>query len=257
MSKEYDYLDSGLSDSGLKGYRGWLIVLFVVIIGSVLHAKNMFTVVDVNDSLAKQGDDIFLKYLFIVVAVERAAAVFVGIIRSQNKTDWSVRIKRIKDALDLEEPSIKLLKQIYARERRLTLKLEEKERIGKIEDVPKDATQQDYIGFLISAKYAYEFQQARYNSISDKYIARTVFFVGIVLATFGISIFQDLVQDMNLVSALEEEINSGALIKCGIAWQSGLLRFTDILVTGGLLGGGSAALNALANKVSEFLNKSQ
>lgn len=256
MNKDYEYLDKGLSDRGFSGYRGLLLVLFVVIAGSILHANNMFTVVDVNENLAELGADIFLKYLFIVVAIERAAAVFVGIIRGQNKSDWSVRIHRINEALKVENPSIKLLKHIYVRERRLTLKLEQKGIIGTIEDVPIKANVEDYVGFLTSAKYAYEFQSARYNSISDKYVARTVFFVGIVLATFGLSIFQDLVQDMNLVTALNEEIKNGSLNRSGIAWQSGLLRFTDILVTGGLLGGGSTALNSVANKVTEFMNKS-
>jgi hypothetical protein len=257
MSKDYQYLSKGISDKGHSAYRGMLIILFVAVAGSVLHANNMFTVVDVNENLAELGADIFLKYLFIVVAVERAAAVFVGILRRQGEVDWSVRIRRINEILEKEKSSIRILKQVYVRERRLTLELEQQGLIGKIEDVPEHGIEQDYIGFLTSAKYAYEFQQARYNSISKKYVARIVFFVGIVLATFGLSIFQDLVQNMNLVSAMDTKIQNGELVKAGIVWQSGLLRFTDILVTGGLLGGGSAALNTLANKVSEFLDKSK
>ncbi|WP_340114867.1 hypothetical protein [Maribellus mangrovi] len=253
--KDYEYLDKGLSDKGLKEYYGWILILVAAIIGSVLYANKMFTLVDVNEDLAKLSGDIFLKYIFIVVAVERAAAVFVGMLRSQNKTDWSVRIRRINEILQKDDPSIELLKQVYARERRLTSKLEEKEVIGKIDDVPKNGGIQDYVGFLTSVKYAYEFQRARYDSVSSKYVARTVFFVGIVLATFGISLFQDLLQNMNLVSAMDEELKKNMLLENGLAWQSGLLRFADILVTGGLLGGGSAALNSIANKVSEFLNK--
>jgi len=247
----------GLLNKRPKGYFGWVPILIVVIIGSFLYANNLFTVVDVNPNLTKNGDDIFLKYLFIIVAVERAAAVFVGIIRSQNQANWNARIKRINEVLRKDEPSIELLKQMYARERRLTSDLEEKKEIGKIKNVPNNANLQDYIGFLTSVKYAYEFKRSRYNAISKKYVARTVFFAGIVLSAFGISIFQDIIQNMNLVSAVDEEIKRQALVKAGVVWQSGLLRFADILVTGGLLGGGSTALNEVANRVSDLLNREQ
>jgi hypothetical protein len=60
---------------------------------------------------------------------------------------------------------------------------------------------------------------------------------------------------MDLVNAMEEKIRSGALTRTGLVWQIGLLRFADVMITGGLLGGGSAVLNSIANKVSEFLNK--
>ena len=228
----------------------------IVVACSILYANNIFTVVNVNDNLTKLGADIFLKYLFIIVAVERAAAVFVGISRNQSKVDWSLRINRINEILQKENPSVAVLKQIYAREHRLTTKLEQKNIIGKIEDVPNNPIDQDYLGFLTSTKHAYEFQRARFNSVSNNYVSRIVFFAGIILATVGISVFQDLLQDMNLVTAMEEEIKSGALVKTGLAWQSGLLRLADILVTGGLLGGGSTALNAIANRVTEFMNKS-
>ncbi len=50
-------------------------------------------------------------------------------------------------------------------------------------------------------------------------------------------------------------MDSGEMIKVGIEFQTGLLRFVDIVITGGLLGGGSAGLNVVGTKVTEFLNK--
>lgn len=70
------------------------------------------------------------------------------------------------------------------------------------------------------------------------YVTRIVFFAGIVLASFGLSIFGDLLSMANLESQ----------------YQIGLLRISDILVTGDLLGGGSAGLNLVANKVSDYIS---
>ena len=35
-----------------------------------------------------------------------------------------------------------------------------------IEDIPQQPTDEDYLGYLTSAKHAYEFQRARYDSVS-------------------------------------------------------------------------------------------
>jgi hypothetical protein len=193
--------------------------------------------------------------MFIVVAVERSAAVFVGISRSKNKVDWSLRINRISEILQKDNPHTAVLKQVYQRENRLIKELENAQCIVKIDNIPKNPTDEDYLGYLTSAKHAYEYKRAGFNSISNRYVARTVFFAGIFLATLGLSIFQDLFQNMDLVSAMKEQIGNGEMIEAGLAFQTALLRFADIIVTGGLLGGGSAGLNAIATRVTEFLDK--
>ena len=58
-------------------------------------------------------------------------------------------------------------------------------------------------------------------------------------AAMGLSLFHDLFQSSESQSTM----------------QHAVLRFADILVTGGLLGGGSAGLNAVATKVTEFVNR--
>ena len=255
MSKSYSYIQDGLTDSSFSPMIWWGIIIIIILVGSVLYSFNRFTVVSVNENLSDIGPDVFLKYLFIIVAVERAAAVFVGFSRGQKKVDWSLRINRISEVLQKDSPHTAVLKQVYAREHRLVKQLEQSNTIGTIDDVPEYATDEAYLGYLTSAKHAYEFQRAQFDSITNRYVARIVFFAGIILATLGLSIFQDLFQCMDLVSAMKIQIDNNVLVKVGIEWQTGLLRFSDILVTGGLLGGGSAGLNTIATKMTEFLNK--
>ena len=239
MSKKYNYIQDGLTDGSFDAKKWWGVLVIIVLVGSALYAFSNFTAVKVNDDLSDIGADVFLKYLFIVVAVERAAAVFVGISRSQNKFDWSLRINRINEVLQKDNPHTAVLKQVHAREHRIVKQLEQDGTIGKIDDVPASATEEDYLGYLTSTKHAYEFQRAKFNAVTNRYVSRIVFFAGIVLATLGLSIFQDLFSSSELVSV----------------WQIWSLKLADILVTGGFLGGGSAGLNAVANKMSEFINK--
>ena len=240
MAKSYEDIVIGLEESTFSLKSWGFIVSALVLLGSVLYALNYFILLGVPENLTELGGDVFLKYLFIVVAVERAAAVFVGISRNQSKVDWSLRITRISEILKKDNPPTAVLESVYRRENRLVAQLKKSGVIGDIPDVPEDGTNEDYLGYLTSTKHAYEFQRARFDSVSNRYVARAVFFAGILLATLGLSIFQDLLADMGQVTN---------------DWQKGLLRLADIVITGGLLGGGSAGLNALATKMSEFLNK--
>ena len=257
MSKKYN-IEEGLTDKAFQSVMWPLLAVTggVVIASSILYSADHFTLLGVNERLSEIGGDVFLKYLFIVVAAERAAAVFVGMFRSQNRVDWALRINRIGEVLHMDNPPATVLKQVHAREHRLIRQLTEKGIIGRIEDVPASPDNEDYIGYLTSAKHAYEFQKARFDSVSNRYVSRSVFFIGILLAALGLSLFQDLLKDIDLVSMMEDQISAGALSQSGLALQTGLLRFADIIVTGGLLGGGSAGLNAIATRVTEFLNKS-
>ena len=179
-----------------------------------------------------------MKYLALVVAVERAAAVFVGMFRNQTRVDWSLRINRISEVLRMQNPPTPVLQHVYARETQLIGRLAKASVIQPIASVPAAPQAVDYLGYLTSAKHAYEFQQARFDSLSNRYVTQAVFCVGVILAAVGLSLFQDLFQTPETISI----------------WQKGLLRVADISVTGGLLGGGSAGLNAVATKVTGFLN---
>ena len=242
MSSQDDNIEKGLTEAIDTRLFIPFLILPATLVSSMFYAHNSYDLVQVNERLSEVGVDVFFKYMAIVVAVERAAAVFVAMFRNQNKVDWSLRINRISEVLQKENPNIDILRQVYAREHRLVCMLKKAGKIRTdIADVPdsSNANEELYVGYLTSAKHAYEFQQARFNSVSNRYVASAVFVAGIILAAFGLSLFQDLFQPVD----------------SGQVWQRGFLRCADIFVTGGLLGGGSAGLNNVATKVSEFLNK--
>lgn len=238
MLKPSEDIQQGLTDTA----RPWAWGIFAVAAGVVsagLYARNGYLLMDVNAGLSDIAVDVFGKYLLLVVAVERAATVFVGMFRNRNKVDWSLRIDRISEVLHQEDAPTAVLKQVHARERRLIKKLEALGIIASIDDVPGSPVDDDYRGYLTSAKHAYEFQRARFNSVSSRYIALVVFVVGIILATLGLSLFRDLFQQTPAPGAV----------------QATFLRLADIFITGGLLGGGSAGLNAVVTKVTDYANR--
>ena len=248
-------IGKGLTDARFPQKELATITILVALACTYLFSTDYFTVLQVNPELSKLGGDVFLKYLFIVIAVERAAAVFVGNYRSQSKVDWVLRINRLNEIVHMDNPPIAVLKQVYARENKLVTSLANEGKIIPIDEVPKSPTNEDYLGYLMSVKHIYEFQRARYNSLSNKYVMRIVFFVGIILAALGLSIFQDIFLTIDLVEAMKAQIEAKTISAQGLEWQTGFVRLADIIITGGLLGGGSAGLNAMATKTSEFLNK--
>jgi hypothetical protein len=192
-NKKYDYILKGLSDKAPKKYQWVGILVFIVLPGSILFALGKFASLGVNENILEVGGDVFLKYVFLIVVVERAAAVFDEIFRNQNKVDWTLRINRINEVLNMESPPTAILEQVHTREKRLIDKLVENNELGKITDVdPSNPKHNDYLGYLTSAKHAYEWQRARFDSVSIRHVARIVLFVGIVLAALGLSIFNDL-----------------------------------------------------------------
>lgn len=215
----------------------------VALVAAKIFAGGDIVLLKPADLLTENSGDVFLQYLFIVVAVERAAAVFVGILRSQGRMDWALRLKRLGEVLESPDTPPQVLARAYERERILVQKLEQQGVIRvPIADIAEPTpAADDYRGYLTSAKHAYEFHRGRFDTQANQYVARIVFVVGILLAAMGFSIFHDLVNPNYLTVASELQI--------------GLVRFADILVTGGLLGGGSAGLNFAAAKVTASMNR--
>lgn len=230
-------------EQGLTGaVRAWVwfpIVAGIGVLSAELYVRSGYVLLDVNAGLSDVAVDVFGKYMVLVIAVERAAAVFVGMFRNQNKINWSLRIDRISQVLEQEEAPTAVLKQVHAREQRLIRRLEDHGTIAPIDGIPDVPTDDDYRGYLTSAQHAYEFQQARFNSVSNRYVALSVFVAGITLAALGLSLFRDLFSPTPAPGAI----------------QAGFLRLADIFTTGGLLGGGSTGLNAVVNKVSDYANR--
>ena len=230
-----DRLEQGLVDRARRK-EVFAFVVGVGVVSALLYASDAYLLLKANPELSEILLEVLGKYLVLVVAVERASTVFIGMFRNQNRIHWTVRINRISEVLGQENPPTAVLRQAFKRERRLVKQLEEHAIIDKIDDIPKPASKDEYRGYLSSAKHAYEFLRARFYSISNRYVALVVLVVGVILAALGLSLFQDVFQQTSAPSAV----------------QAGILRFADIFITGGLLGGGSAGLNAVIAKVSDY-----
>lgn len=234
-----------MTDNSKRFLVWWFVTCFVVIVFSGLYVLESFKVLTIKANLHQNGSDIFLKYLFIVVAVERAVAVLVSMLRSPSKVDWALRLQRINQVLSLEEPHVADFKTAYALEQRIISALKIPGLIGEIAEQDKEGKEwseklliEHYRGYLISVKHLYEFYQARFDAISKRYVDQAVLLAGIILAALGVSLFSDLFEPITSISEA----------------QVMMLKIVDVLVTGGLLGGGSAGLSLLATKVNEHLS---
>ena len=190
------------------------------------------TFVGINHNAAEIWVDLLAQYSVLVVAIERAASVIVNLIFTP-EARWSLRINRISEVTRLENPQMEVLEQVYKRESFLIEKLVDagdlQQKIPEVTQTSTDA----YIGYLTSARHAYEFRRARFNEITNRRVTVTVFLGSLAMAAFGVSLFESLFTEP----------------------PSGLLRCFDIVVTGGFLGGGSASLNNLVTKGSEAASK--
>lgn len=237
MAAGIDSLEQGLTDRP----RIWVWLVFVAgvgVIGAYQYALNAYMLLDASQGPSDVALDVFGKYLAIVVVMERLADVFVSMFRDQSRIDWSRRISSINKVLEQENATVEKLKNAFERERRQIEQLKQRNIIVSIDDVPEKPSKDDYRGYLLAAKHAYEYERTEFNSDSNRYVALAVFVAGIILATLGPSLFQEMFQQTQALSA----------------GQAGLLRVVDIFITGGLLGGGSASLNAVFTKVSDHMN---
>jgi hypothetical protein len=227
-------INKGLSD---KRERFIVIIsaltITAILSGAIGHAFGVFNIIAVKSDILQTIPDLIMRYALMMAAVERSAAVFVGMYRNQGKVDWSLRINRITETMAREE-SADIFARVCFRESKL---IDELVASGKSMSIPYNAEMFNDVGycrgFLASVKHAYEFQRARFNSISSRYISNIVYIAGIILAATGLSIFGDVLTIPD----------TGA--------QMIVIRLCDIIITGGLLGGGSTGLNVLANKVGE------
>ena len=188
--------------------------------------------------------DIFFQYASLALAIERAAAVFVAMTRDRLRVDWVLRIDRVEQVLTQDQPRLRVLKQIHDREQNRIATLTAAGRMTKITPVKdklddKDNCIEEYIGYLTAVKHAYEFQQARFQSVSRRYTSVGVFFAGIILAALGLSLFGSIFADVEKIPGV----------------QRLLLHYMDIVITGGFLGGGSTGINTIATKLTERNSK--
>jgi hypothetical protein len=266
MSADANTAANGSKERSLPGVNSKIALSMIAValsalLGAMYFSTGDIVLLSVNDDLVEDGGNLFLKYFFIVVAVERAAAVFVELFRSKT-INWNLRISRIQGILDkeLDDVSLQVLQQMHFREERIIGKLKEKGEmstdlvLGKTDTLNEMGKKQEYHAYLVSAKQSYDYLRAQHLAASNRYVAMIVFFGAIVLAVLGLSVFQDIFGNLQLAGAAVETMNTASQAITG--WQKGLLRLSDILITGGLLGGGSAGLNQISIKLNEIMNRS-
>ena len=131
---------------------------------------------------------------------------------------------------------MRVLQQLYDREQHRIQVLTSKGLMAAIAPVNDQTSQDEYIGYLTAVKDSYEFQLARFQSIGRRYTSIGVLLAGTILAGLGLSLFDGVFANVQDVTGL----------------QYLALRGVDIIITGGLVGGGSAGLSAIIEKTAEL-----
>ncbi len=226
-----------------------VIVLNICVVGGLLFGLGLFGVVEVNPKLTEIGADVFLKYIFIIVAVERSAEVYLSIYRSPGRKRIEKRIERVTKAVfghRVEDNdgtfktvyNEKFIDQICSKEKEIIDTLSTNNTI-KPSELPKNPNLEDKRGYLEAVLQIYRFKLAEYRSGTARRATRIVFVGGILLASVGLSIFSDI------LVVPRETVNHPL--------QLTLYRIADIIVTGGLLGGGSTYFNQFISTIETVL----
>lgn len=224
------------------------------ILGGILYNSDWNTL-RFQNNLGTQWKDIFTMYAFIIVAIERSAAVWVGIRRNEMSETWKARVRRLDELFEEKgdkEATIKNLSSVelftfYKREFKISEKLDKDnilinplEEPSGVDDEPDRIYKSKTRGYLRQVRLMYSYQFDQYKRETNDRIAKTVFIVGLILSVVGLSLLNDLInvtfQDKDLLQRL-------------------LYRITDIFITGGLLGGGSVGLTKLFNSINNVLSK--
>ena len=234
MPAPTDSVVTGLTDR-ITGIAVWVGISLLAVCGIAVDFETLTVRPDLNDIVY----NVFIQYAGLAVAIERAAAVFVTMTRSKNQVEWEQRIRRVTKTLDEENPRIRVLQQLHDREQDRIRTLIRKGFMAHIASVEDNTNQDEYIGYLTAVKYAYEFQLARFQAIGRRYTSVGVLFAGIILAGLGLSLFDSVFANVQEASGM----------------QHLALRLVDIVITGGLLGGGSAGISTMTTKIAEWRSK--
>lgn len=232
------------------------MVLFSVVVASIFVGQGLISI-KIDPDLTTKGTSFLLTYFFLIAAIERASAVFVGIQRNPEQKTWQSRVARLTSLLDVEDDSkidINKLRRTYTREKSIIDKLEKENKIIPVENVPDDQPSvAEYVGYLTTVKQVYQFKLTAYNAETTKLVTRMVFVAGIFMAGVGLSIMEDI-------------LVPGPTSSCTDLWtclqtakvpqiQQTALRLGDIIITGGLIGGGSKSFNSFLNTIDQYMNK--
>ena len=148
--KNADRIEAGLTDV-TQGRTHWIFAAA----GAVGAAGVIWTmqVLTIRSDLDQVISDIFFQYAGLALAIERAAAVFVAMTRDRLRVDWALRIDRLQQVLDQDQPRLRVLKQLYDREQNRIGKLTATGRMTRINPVEdtldnKEDRIEEYMGYL-------------------------------------------------------------------------------------------------------------
>lgn len=246
------------------------IVIVVVVISGILTSlyfsgmnDSNWVLLSFNEDLAENWQNIFTKYFFIIVALERAAAVWIGITRSQDKRAWEKRVIRLRQLFERESPdstnrlTLAEVRVIFQRERKIIADIEANDKAkflgnpdptidssGKPIKFNSDIEEMSALtAYLNVCKQVYEFKLAKFEEQSARQTTKLVFFGGLVLAIIGISLVSDIVNVSQLMAAE------------ALPFQKFLYRIVDVLITGGLIGGGSKGFSLFISTLNNVFER--
>ncbi len=223
------------------------LTIVLAIVGTLPYILADWTDFSFKDDLVENGSSIFMKYFFIIVALERAAAVWTGIDRGKDKRAWDRRVRRVRELLAIKFDDVKLpeLKQSYSRESRIIKEIKGSvddpytDDAGKPAKYSAEEEKEALVGYLRSVKHVYEFRRSRHEQVTYEYTTRIVFVGGVILAIIGLSVVSDIID----VSTVYSD------------WQHFFYKLADIAVTGGLLGGGSKSFSVFINTLDSVFDR--
>lgn len=235
----------------------------IIAVGAILYSLKFWGIITIKVDLISTWNDVMTKYIFIIVAIERAAAVWIGIKRNKMQDTWKSRVARLDELFTTSETHkegmIANLRQaelasLYSQESSIIDKLDPPPN-GKLIQPAEEGSNADEDdnttkvykskarGYLRQVRLIYTYRYEQYLRETNNKIAQTVFISGLVLSAIGLSFLNDILDIKSLNS-------SGLLYQV----QLGAYRIADIFITGGLIGGGSVGLTKLFDTINSFMS---
>lgn len=255
MSNSSDLTVLPLNEKFPTPKQVYIMATVMAIAGTWVYAVMDWNSFNVKPDLASTWQDIFTKYIFIIVGIERAAAVWVGIKRNEAAEKWKARVSRMNEMFastevtqaPIDHYSKPELESSFEQEKSI-VEREHMDPNGTLKAPKAGQSAGDYKetakGYLrqLRVKYIYRYEQFK-RETNDK-IAKVVFLGGIGFAVLGLSFLGDIIDTSSIDTELDES-----------KFQMALYHLGDILITGGLLGGGSVGLTKFFDSINSFMGK--
>lgn len=236
---------------------GSILVIVLAIISALCTEDCQWIILRFKEDLASNWTDIFTKYFFIIVALERAVAVWVGVTRGVDNKAWKKRVDRLRGLFNRtnENPlTLVELRRVYSREKKIIDDIQNKDSsnsflgnpdpyvVNESDSLSEEKERDMLIAYLRVTLQIYEFKLSKFEEQSSALTTKLVFFGGLILAIVGISIVGDI-------------IDASDLEACDGCFQFYLYRGVDIVITGGLMGGGSRGFSLFINTLKQVFQK--